>query len=181
MDIYKLKFTGLQQEIFRLLCVKAGKTLNQREISILLKVSPTAISKSLPLLEKEDLIEVERSGTMNLTSIKLNRENNRVIGLKRVENLKILYESGLNEFLEEKFPGATIILFGSYSRGEDIYSSDLDIAIIGSKEKDILLNKFDKLLERKIFLHFYSSFKEIEKEIKENIFSGIVLSGGIEL
>ena len=60
MDMYKLKFTKLQLEIFRLLCVKAGERLNQRQIARLLKVSPTAIAKAIPKLEKESLLIKEK-------------------------------------------------------------------------------------------------------------------------
>jgi len=181
MDTYKLKFTRLQNEIFRLLCIKAGISLNQRNIAKLLKVSPTAVNKALPLLEKVKLVRIKKAKLMNLTSVELNRDNPKTIGFKRVENLKMIYECRLIEFLEESFPGTTIILFGSYSLGEDTQDSDIDIAIINSKEKDVELAKFSKLLEKKIFLHFYFSFKEIKKELKENILSGIILSGGIEL
>ena len=47
MDTYKLKFTRLQNEIFRLFCINAGKILNKREISLILKVSPTAVANSI--------------------------------------------------------------------------------------------------------------------------------------
>ncbi|MBS3105740.1 nucleotidyltransferase domain-containing protein [Candidatus Woesearchaeota archaeon] len=181
MDMYKLKFTKLQLEIFRLLCVKAGERLNQRQIARLLKVSPTAIAKAIPKLEKESLLIKEKQKNMNLILLMLNRNNKMAMQLKRVENLKLIYEARLNEFLEEGLPGATIILFGSYSRGDDTLSSDIDIAIIGRKEKGISLENFEKRLERKIILNFYPSLKEVHKELKENICNGIVLSGGVEL
>ena len=84
-------------------------------------------------------------------------------------------------FLENNFPGCTIILFGSFSRGDDIFDSDIDIAIIGIKEKEIPLEKFEKILERAINLNFYRNTREIHKHLRENIFNGIVLRGGIEL
>lgn len=171
--MYKLKFTKLQNEIVRLLCIKTGISLNQREIARILKVSPTAVAKAIKLLEKEDLIKVEKSKTMNLTSIQLNRE--KAIALKRIENLKQIYESGLAEFLNEKFPGSTIVLFGSYSLGEDTTKSDIDIAVIGSKEKEINLTNYDKLLERTIFLHFYDELRKINGNLRENIINGITL------
>ena len=64
--------------------------------------------------------------------------------LKRADNLKQIYESGLADFLEKEFAGGTIIFFGSYSRGEDMASSDIDIAVIGRKEKQIDLTNFPK-------------------------------------
>ncbi len=181
MDIYKLKWTALKQAIFRLFCVKAGKALNQREIAKLLKVSPTAVGKALKSLKKEEIVKKEKRGRMNLILIELNRDNKKVIGLKRAENLKMLYESGLVEFLEENLPTSTIILFGSYSQGYDTITSDIDIAIIGMKEKIVNLNNFQKVLEREIKLNFYNSISEIHKNLRENILNGIVIMGGISL
>lgn len=188
MDIYKLKFTKLQNEIFRLLCIKAGTALNQRTIAKKLKVSPTAVAKALKGLKKENLIQIKKDKTMNLTLIELNLDNSKAIMLKRTENLKMIYESGIVEFLEDKFPGTAIILFGSYSYGYDIWSedpdlhsSDIDIAIIGSKRKDINTKKFNKILEREVIINFYPSFKSIHKNLRNNILNGIVLAGGIEL
>jgi len=118
---------------------------------------------------------------MNLNLIQLNRENQKVIQLKRAENLKSLYESGILEELENQFLGSTIILFGSYSKGEDTITSDIDIAIIGRKEKEHDLSKFEKILKKEIVLNFYPSFKEIHKDLKDSLCNGIVLSGGIIL
>ncbi|MBI2109700.1 nucleotidyltransferase domain-containing protein [Candidatus Woesearchaeota archaeon] len=181
MDTYKLKFTRLQIEIFRILCIKTGEKLNQRNIAKLLKVSATAVAKSLPGLAKEGLVIMEKLKPMNLNLITLNRNNQKVLQLKRAENLKLLYESGLSDFLEEEFPGVTIILFGSYSRGDDTVNSDIDIAVIGREEKKQNLNVFEKMLERKINLNFYKSVREIHKDLRENLCNGIVLVGGIRL
>ena len=181
MDMYKLKFTRLQYEIIRLLMIKAGEKLTQRNIAECLKVSPTAIAKSIPQLEKDSMILLKKSDKMNLNLVELNRNSPKTIELKRAENLKIIYESGLSDFLEEKFPTGTIILFGSYSRGDDTARSDIDIAIIKSKPKEINLTEYEKKLEREIRINFYNSVKDINKELKEKLFNGIVLAGGIEL
>ena len=181
MDIYKLKWTALQNSIFRLLCVYSGEKINQREIARKLNVSPTAVSKALLDLEKEKIIIREKQKNMNLILVELNRDNEKIIQLKRTENLRIFYDSGLNEYLEDNFPGTNILLFGSYSRGEDITGSDIDIVVIESKPKEVDLKKYEKLLNREIVINFYDSFKDIDKELKENLFNGIVLVGGIKL
>lgn len=181
MDKYKLKYTRLQNEILRLLCVKAGEKINQRKIAGLLSVSPTAIAKALPLLEKEKLINLEKSKTINLVLIELNLENNKAIQIKKLENLKQVFDSGLSEHLKDLFAGTTIILFGSYSRGEDIQDSDIDIAIIGTNEKEVPLKKYESFLEREIIINFYPSFNKIHTHLKNNILNGIILSGSVEL
>ena len=181
IKIYKLKLTRLQQEILRLLFVKVGILLNQRQISNFLGVTQPAVMKALPALEKEKLIKIYQDKETKRWSIELNRDNHKVMQLKRVDNLKQIYETGLADFLEKEFAGAAIILFGSYSRGEDIINSDIDFAVIGRKDKIIDITNYEKLLERKININFYISFKNIHKNLKENLCNGIVLSGGIEL
>ena len=177
----KLKLTLLQQDILEFLFANAGESFTGRAIANSLKVSQPGVSKSLPYLEKLGLITIQKDKMSKRLSIALNRDNSLVIGLKRANNLKQVYESGLAGFLEDNFPGANIILFGSYSRGDDTTTSDIDIAVIGRKEKEVVLNKFVKILERVININFYDSFKNIHKNLKENLFNGIVLVGGIEL
>ena len=181
VNIYKLKLTNLQQEILRLLFIKTGTSLNQRNIARLLSVSQPAVMKALPKLEKENLIKIKQDKESKRWAIELNRENHKAMQLKRADNLKQIYESGLNDFLEQEFAGATIILFGSYSRAEDIINSDIDIAVIGRKDKMIDLSKYEKILERTININFYESFDKIHKHLKENLCNGIVLVGGFEL
>ncbi|MEK6823824.1 MAG: nucleotidyltransferase domain-containing protein [Nanoarchaeota archaeon] len=181
METFKLDWTALQHKIFRFLCMNAGRNFNLSEIARNLKVSPTAVSKSLINLKKEEIVIIKERGTMNLLSIELNLENQRVMELKKVENLEMIYESGLISFLSEHLPGTTIILFGSYSRGDDTFSSDIDLAIIGRKEKSIDSSKFEKILKKKIALNFYNNFKIIDKNLKNNLLNGVVLSGVLEL
>jgi len=181
VNIYKLELTNLQQEILRLLFVKAGKDLNQRQIANYLEVSPPAVTKSLSKLEKMELIKIQQDKETKRWSIELNRSSHQVLHLKRADNLKLIYESGLSDSLEREFAGASIILFGSYSRGDDIINSDIDIAIIGRKDKLIDLAKYEKQLERQINLNFYASFGKIHKNLKESLCNGIILAGGVEL
>ena len=179
MDIYKLKWTKLQAEIFSLLCLRAGEKLSQREIAKILKVSPTAVANSIKKLKDSSIIKIEKTKTINFISF--NRDEPKAIGLKRVENLKNIYLSGLSDYLEKELAGSTVILFGSYSRGEDTHTSDIDIAVIERKDKRLYLNGYEKALNRKINLNFYNSWKDIHKYLKNNILNGILLHGSIEL
>ena len=181
VNIYKLKLTNLQRGVLRLLYVKAGISLNQRQISKILEVTQPAIMKALPQLEKDNLIKIKQDKETKRWSIELNRDYHIVIQLKRADNVRQIYETGLADFLEKEFAGATIILFGSYSKGEDIINSDIDIAVIGRRDKQIDLSVYEKKLERKININFYESFKSIHKNLKENLCNGIILVGGVEL
>lgn len=179
MDIYKLKWTILEQEIFSLLCIKAGERLSQREIAKLLNVSPTAVSNSTKKLKDSNLIKVEKTKTINFVSF--NRDEPRAIDLKRAENLKNLYISGLSDYLEKELAGSTVILFGSYSKGEDTNTSDIDIAVIERRDKVLELEKYEKILNRRININFYDSWKKVHENLKNNILNGIILHGGVEL
>ena len=114
MERIKLKLTSLQNEIFRLMCIKSGEKLNLSEIAKNLDVSVTAVSKSILKLEDAKLISVERNKKMNLILICLDRSSKKAIQFKRAENLKMIYEYGLHDYLEEEYLGAIIILFGSF-------------------------------------------------------------------
>jgi predicted nucleotidyltransferase len=177
MDKYKKKWTLLEQGVFELLSKKAGEKLSQRDIAKIVKASPTAVGQAIKTLG--ELVKVEKTKTINFIS--LNRDNTRAIWIKRAENLKSVYESGLLPYLETELAGSCIILFGSYSQGMDISSSDIDIAIIGRKDKMLNLQEFEKNLQRTVNINFYDSFKSIRPHLKNNILSGIVLSGGVEL
>ncbi|MFA6022740.1 MAG: nucleotidyltransferase domain-containing protein [Candidatus Pacearchaeota archaeon] len=181
METNKLKFTRLQAEIFGFLCENVGNEINQSLIAKKLGVSSTAVAKALVYIEKNKVITIKKNKLMNLNIIQLNRENYLAVQLKQVENLKAIYESGILEKLEQDFPGSTIILFGSYSKGEDTFKSDIDLAVIGEKEKQLNLSKFEEILKKEIIINFYPSFAKIHKELKENLCNGIVLYGGIEL
>ena len=177
MDTYKLKWTRLQAEIFSLLCKRAGEKLSQREIAKILKVSPTAVGNSVKKLK--ELVKIEKTKTINFISF--NRDGPKAIELKRVENLKSVYLSGLSDYLESELAGGTILLFGSYSLGEDTITSDIDIAVIGRKGKVLELEEYEKALNRKININFYDLWKNIHEHLRNNILNGILLQGGVEL
>jgi len=180
VKIDKLKLTILQTNILNVLFIKTGDILSQSDLAKILNVSPPAIKKSIPKLIKNNLIKrvIDKS---KRTEISLNFDNPDMINLKRIFNLNSIYSSGLLKFLEKNFIGATIILFGSYSKGEDTIKSDIDIAIVGRKEKEISLQKYERILEREINLQFYDSFSKVHKNLRENIFNGVVYAGGIDL
>lgn len=179
MDTYKLKWTVLQAEIFSLLCLKAGEKLSQREIAKALDVSPTAVANSISKLKDSGLVRVEKTKTINFISF--NRDERRAVELKRAENLKNIYLSGLSDYLERELAGATVIVFGSYSIGGDTNTSDIDIAAIGRKDKMLHLEVYEKILNRKINVNFYKSWGSIHEHLKNNILNGILLHGSVEL
>jgi predicted nucleotidyltransferase len=103
---------------------------------------------------------------------KARRENPSFIFYKKLGNLIMLKNSGLIDKIEEHYP-KSIILFGSYNKGEDIETSDIDI-FIDSKKFKIELEKFNKYLSRNIHLIFK---EEDSKSLMGSIKQGTILFG----
>ena len=176
MDWNKLKFTKLDNEIMEFLFRNPTTSFMGKEIANKVKVSQTAVAKSINRLSKIGLVTREKR---ILLSIKLNRDDKDLFNLKRIYNLKNIYSSRLLEKLSKDLPGSTIILFGSYSTGEDTEESDIDLAIIGYKERKIDLAKFESKLQRKIQIHYFDDLKKLDKNLRESIIDGITLKGAI--
>ena len=176
MDKYNLKVTSSERAAFRYLTIKAGEWMSQRSIAKEIGITASSVGRAIKLLKKQNLCLSKTQGPSNLVT--LNTNNPAAVARKRVENLTLLYESNLVEELSKKHAGCTIILFGSYSRGEDVTKSDIDIAIIGSKMDETDTTRFEKFLERKIVVQSYSNEKAIDRFVLSNLRNGIVLSGG---
>ena len=60
-------------------------------------------------------------------------------------------------------------------------TSDVDIAVIGAKEKKMDLSRYEKVLGRPLRLMHLRSLADVSKEFRESLFNGIVLEGSITL
>jgi predicted nucleotidyltransferase len=153
-----------------------------KEISKKSKIAHTSVKKILKELIKEKIIieKNEKRGKRIFPVFYSNLNYERFKIIKKINNLKDIYESGLISKIENEFMPKAIVLFGSYCFGEDIEESDIDL-FVEAKEKKIDLKKFEKKLKRKINLFFKQNFNKISSGLKENIINGIVLQGAIEL
>lgn len=181
IEIYKLKFTILQQEILRFLFMKVGMFFTERGLARALGVSPTAVSNALKGLERKELVRVEKDRETKRLSIALCLENPEVISLKRAENLSQIFSSELFSYLSESFSNATIILFGDFTFGLDVANSNINIALFFAGRRKLELKKFEKSLGKKIVVDFYDKFNRLDKNRLNEILSGIVLKGRVEL
>ena len=65
---------------------------------------------------------------------------------------------------------------------EDIETSDIDIYIETLKKQVFNLEKFEKILQRKIQIFNYSNLDKIQnKELANNIINGLILNGFLEV
>jgi len=141
-----------------------------KEISRKISLAPTSVKVHIQTLVKEGLVEETNSEIFK--GYRAIRENPEFIFHKKIANLVLIKNSGLIEELKEKYP-KSIILFGSYDKGEDIETSDIDI-FIDSKEFKINPEKYEKYLKRKLHLIFRA---EVGKSLVESIDQGVILFG----
>ncbi len=146
-----------------------------REIGRKIKISPPTASYIAKKLEKMKLIRIEKERTQH--KVFGNFENEDFKNLKKIYNIFSLLE--LTRFLVENFDPNTVVVFGSFSKGEDTEDSDIDIFVDSSKEKEVKLEKFRRKLERNIHLHV-KNIKKIPEELRSNIINGIILYGFLE-
>lgn len=151
------------------------------DVSRSIGLAHTSVKKNLDRLVKLGLLieSVEKRGERKFPLYIANRDNNLFKEYKIIYNLSSLFESGLIEFIEGELMPKSIVLFGSYQRGEDIEDSDIDI-FVECEENELNIDKFEKKLNRKIQLHFRKNFDLYPKELKNNIINGFVLMGFLE-
>lgn len=149
-----------------------------KEISRELDIAHTSVKRILNELLKNNLIkeEIFQRGRRSFPYYQASFNNDYYKLLKKLNNLKQLEKVGLIKYLQDKLMPHTIVLFGSYSRGEDLEESDIDLFIQTNKET-IELKEFEKKLNRKIELHFKKDFQKYPQELKNNIMNGITLRG----
>ena len=149
-----------------------------RELERLTKLSMPGIRKIVKKIEKENFLIVKKEKLV--TNVYATR-NEKFIALKRAYNLYSMVTSDLLTFLKDHYeePEA-IILFGSYSKGEDISASDIDIAVVSKKQDTPDVSLFEKRLDRKIRI-YEISIEKAESEFLNTVANGIVLHGYVRL
>ena len=148
-------------------------------------VAKANIGNILDEFNKIGLISIEKLS--KIWRIKANQTNWLFVRSKVVYNLDFVYRSGLVEFLVDYFKNPiSIVLFGSFRKGEDMSNSDVDIAIESDEVNDYKiiglreLSEFEKIIGRKIQIHLFNR-KEMDINVFNNIANGIVLWGFLEV
>ncbi|MFH0929504.1 MAG: nucleotidyltransferase domain-containing protein [Candidatus Aenigmatarchaeota archaeon] len=149
-----------------------------REIERLAKIGLPSVSNHVKKLEEEGFVKKGKKDIYQ--TFTANREDQRFKVYKRNDIVLRIYDSGLIDFLEKSFMPATVALFGSASRGEDVETSDIDLFLLAKRE-NIDLKGFEGKLKRKISLLFEEDLSELSKELLNNIINGVVLYGYLKV
>lgn len=154
--------------------------LRVRQIERKLNLSFPSVIFYCKKLKNEDILKtVEISGIVFYTA---NITNQNYLLEKKFYNIKNLYNSNVINYIKNELSNPLIIVFGSYSKGEDIENSDIDLYIETPSKKEINLEKYKKTLKRTIQLFVHKNINEIKnKELKNNIVNGYVLNKFLEV
>jgi predicted nucleotidyltransferase len=145
----------------------------EREVEVAL---PSAIRYAKEL-EQEGILKLTKIAGVNLYSA--DRSSREFLLEKKLFNLKQI--SPLVDYLIEHWSNPTIVIFGSYARGEDVEGSDVDIYLQTSAKK-VDLKNFEKQLSRGIQLFIHRNIHQVKnKELANNIINGVTLNGFIEV
>jgi len=171
-----LQIRDNKKKILELFFDYPNERFQLRQVGRKTKIAVTSARKYLDELIKEKLIIKINKGVY--PSFKANRDGDEGVFrfYKKLNMVERLNSSGLLDYIEDTCFPNSIILFGSASKGEDIVESDVDL-FVESKEKNLNLEKFEKILNRKINLFFEDNFSRLGKELKNNILNGAILRG----
>jgi len=154
--------------------------LRVRQIGRIVKVPLPSAIRYAKELEQEEILKSSKIAGVKTYSA--DRTSRQLLLEKRFFNIRQLFSSGLIDFLIEELSNPTIVLFGSYARGEDIEKSDIDLYIETISKKKSSLKKFEEKLQRKIQVFSYEKINDIKnKELSNNIVNGITLNGFVEV
>lgn len=153
-----------------------GREFHIRELSRITKISAPTILLAVELLEKRGFLITYKKGNLKIVKASSTTAFYRS---KRVRNMEKIYESGLVDYLINKYENPkAVVLFGSFSRGDDIETSDIDIAVLTTAHKELDLKSFEKKLARKISIHEVD-IKKISNEFYNNLINGILMEGAV--
>ena len=150
-----------------------------RESARILDMDPMTVKRSLEILVKDEfLINYEEK---NRILYQANLESPALRHFKISYNLSWLQEKNLVEFITNKMKSVTsIMLFGSFSKGENDENSDIDIVII-SQSKDKPIAELTNLLNKDVNLLNFTPAQWANQSKKNRAFYLDVIIDGVLL
>lgn len=151
--------------------------LSIRELSRRTDISPGWASKNVEELNQKNILNVKE-----VSRSKQVLKGEKFQSIKEIYNYWKLQNSGLIDFLEKELRPEAIVLFGSFERGEDRKGSDIDIAVIKGRSKNLDLSEYEEnLLSRDIELHNIENLKQSDINFRNSLANGKTLYGFIEV
>jgi len=161
-----------ESKILALFFENSSREFYLREVGVLSKISVGASKNHLDRLVKGGLLLVRRQGNMRL--FRVNRDSPAYKQKKVAYTVERIVSSGLLDLLMRANP-SSIVLYGSFARGEDDEKSDLDLVVLSESKT---LPRIPSLFNRDVNLLVYSG-REWAKKAKENkaFYDQIIIHG----
>lgn len=151
--------------------------IHVRGLSEQLDISYSSVRRALKSLEEKAFLESDKKSKMTFYS----PAGEKFREVKKLINLENLQISGLTEYLGKELRPEAVVLFGSFLEGRDDENSDIDLAVISGREKDLDLTEFEEELDREIQITQVENLKEESKEFRNTLANGLVLQGYLEV
>lgn len=182
--LHKLYTRTGSQKVMEMLFLYPEKEFSLSDLAKEAGVAKANIGKILDMLLKTEFIEITKLKKVWRIRAKQSWNFRKS---KIVYNLNSIYQSNLIDFLNDHYNNPkSIVLFGSYRNGEDISTSDIDIAVeldnVKSHEIKRLrqLDDLEKHINRKIQIHLFNR-RNIDVNVFNNIANGFVIYGFLEV
>lgn len=165
MEIIEITRSKLRKELLRYYFLHPGNRYYLRELERLLKFPVGNIRREMAKLKKLGLFISEKVG--NLVYYSLNKNCPLYNEIKNI----VLKTIGVGDIFRErlqKLEGIEYaLIYGSFAKGEEIASSDIDVMIIGEVSPDKLTSALHEVEDQIGRTVNYVSFSR--KEVKQRI------------
>ncbi|MDD5417631.1 MAG: nucleotidyltransferase domain-containing protein [Candidatus Nanoarchaeia archaeon] len=175
-----MKRRNIKETIKEFFFVNPNAKLRVRRIEKKLKLPLPSVIRYSKELQKEGILTTIQTG--NVIFYTADKTSSNYLLEKKLYNIKSLYSSGLVEFIKKELNNPAVVVFGSYSKGEDIETSDIDIYIETPSNKELNLTDFEGKLSRRMQIFRHKGISEIKnKNLANNIINGTTLNNYIEV
>lgn len=147
-DMLEKLFTSKARvKILEAVLLNKGKEFHTRELARRVGVSAPYVMKELQNLKSLGLVVEKREGNMAFYSI--NPSSTVVEDIKRIFLKTESLGAELSAVLEEsKDRIAYALVYGSFAKGTEVTSSDIDLLVVGDVEEDVILKAVVKAQSR---------------------------------
>ena len=175
-----MKSTNIKETLKEFFFVNPNARMRVRGIEKKLKLPLPSVIRYCKELDKEEILTTIKTG--NVVFYTADKTSQKYLLQKKFYNIQSLYDSGLIDFIKIELNNSPVIVFGSYSKGEDDENSDIDLYIETPSGKHISLVEYEKRLSRKIQVFRHKNLQEIKNiNLANNIINGVILNGYIEV
>ena len=167
LDLLNLTHSTLKKKLLGYYFTNPDAKHYVRELALYLKVDPTNLSRELHRLEKEDIFISEKSGLQKYFS--LNKNHTLYGEFKSTVFKTIGIQGSLRQMVGRFSKIETSFIYGSYAKGEEKTSSDIDLIVVGSPDRRQFTSEIRKLedkLQREINFNIYTP-EEFQKKLQE--------------